>query len=258
MEFRLEPVGPIVYDGIAAFPPEQSSELIRTWRDISAESPDALGWALASTTVPPEPFVPQEWQGRRMIAAAGQFAGDLDKAERVLKPIRDLKPLVDLWQPMPYTMVQGLLDPSNPYGRRNYWRAFNIGDVDERVVDLFIEPAASIPSPFTALIMLGMGGAVARVGEDDTALSGRKAPFNMHLNCRWEGDADEENIAWVRETTTALAPNIIPCMALNFITEISDDDLADSYGKKLKRLRQLKSTYDPTNLFRLNQNIPPS
>jgi FAD/FMN-containing dehydrogenase len=258
MEFQLQEVGPIVYGGLAAFPPEESAAVIKTWRDISADAPEALGWAVASVTAPPEPFVPEEWQGKRVIAIAGQFAGDLDEAARILKPLRDLKPIVDLWQPMPYQMVQGLLDPANPYGRRNYWRAFNMDDVDEASVDRFIERAAAIPSPFTALIMLRMGGAVSRVGENDTALSGRSAPFCLHLNCMWEGDADEENIAWVRETTTAFEPNAIPGMALNFITEISDDDLADSFGSKLQRLRELKTTYDPTNLFRLNQNIQPA
>ena len=166
----------------------------------------------------------------------GQFAGDLDEAQRVLKPIRDLKPIVDLWQPMPYLVVQGLIDPANPNGRRNYWRAYNVHDVDDGVIDLFIERAATAPSPFTALITLGMGGAIGRVGEDDTALSGRKAPFNVHLDGMWEGDADEENIEWVRETTRAFEPHIIPGMALNFITEISDHDLESSFGSKLRRL----------------------
>jgi FAD/FMN-containing dehydrogenase len=258
MEFQLRDVGPIVYGGLAAFDPELSHQVMRMWRDISADAPEALGWAVASITAPPEPFVPQEWQGRRMIAIVGQFAGDLEEAERLLKPLRGLKPLVDLWQPMPYLMVQGLLDPANPNGRRNYWRAFNVGDIDENAIDLFVERAEAIPSPFTALIMLGMGGAISRVGENDTALSGRDAPFNLHLNCMWEGDADEENIGWVRETATAFEPHTIPGMALNFTTEISYADIEDSYGDKLQRLRKLKSTYDPTNLFRLNQNIRPA
>ena len=97
------------------------------------------------------------------------------------------------------------------------------------------------------------------MGENDTALSGRNVPFNMHLNGIWEsGGDDEANIAWVRETTKAFEPHIVPGMALNFTTEITDADIEDSYGQKLTRLRKLKSTYDPTNLFRLNQNIPPA
>jgi FAD/FMN-containing dehydrogenase len=259
MEFQLHEVGPIVYGGLAAFDPGQSHEVISMWRDISDDAPEALGWAVASITAPPAPFVPQEWQGKRVIAIAGQFAGDLEEAERLMKPLRGLKPIVDLWQPMPYLNVQGLLDAGNPYGARSYWRAYNVGGLDESAIDLFIERAATIPSPLTAFIMLGMGGAISRVGENDTALSGRNAPFNVHLNGIWETDADdEENIAWVRETTTAFEPHIVPGMALNFTTEITDADIADSFGSKVSRLRELKSTYDPTNLFRLNQNIPPA
>jgi FAD/FMN-containing dehydrogenase len=259
LEFRLHEVGPIVYGGLAAFDPDQSHEVIRMWRDISEDAPEALGWAVASITAPPAPFVPQEWQGRRMIAVAGQFAGDLEEAERLMKPLRGLKPIVDLWQPMPYLVTQALLDPGNPYGARSYWRAYNVGGLDESAIDLFVERAAEIPSPLTAFVLLGMGGAVSRVGENDTALSGRNAPFNVHLNGIWESaDDDEANIAWVRETTTAFEPHTMPGMALNFTTEITDADIEDSYGDKLKRLRKLKSTYDPTNLFRLNQNIPPA
>jgi FAD/FMN-containing dehydrogenase len=259
MEFQLHDVGPIVYGGLAAFDPKQSHEVIRMWRDLSDDAPEALGWAVASITAPPAPFVPLEWQGRRVIAIAGQFAGDLEEAERLLKPMRALKPIVDLWQPMPYLAVQGLLDPGNPYGARSYWRAYNVGGLDESAIDTFIEQAATIPSPLTAFIILGLGGAVARVGDNDTALSGRQEPFNVHLNGIWESDADDEaNIAWVRETTTAFEPYTTPGMALNFTTEISNADIEDSFGDKLTRLRKLKSTYDPTNLFRLNQNIPPA
>ncbi|HEV7640654.1 MAG TPA: FAD-binding oxidoreductase [Gaiellaceae bacterium] len=259
MEFRLHDVGPTVYGGLAAFDPEQSRDVIGMWRDISENAPEALGWAVASITAPPAPFVPHEWQGKRVIAVAGQFAGDLEEAERLMKPLRGLKPIVDLWQPMPYLAVQGLLDPGNPYGARAYWRAYNVGGLDESAIDTFIERAATIPSPLTAFIMLGLGGAISRVGENDTALSGRDVPFNVHLNGIWETEAeDEENVAWVRETTTAFEPYIVPGMALNFTTEITTADIEDSFGDKLQRLRKLKSTYDPTNLFRLNQNIPPA
>jgi FAD/FMN-containing dehydrogenase len=258
LEFQLHEVQQIVYGGLAAFDPAQSHEVISMWRDISEDAPEALGWAVASITLPPEPFVPQEWQGRRVIGIAGQFAGDLAEAERLLKPLRGLKPIVDLWQPMPYLTVQGLLDPGNPYGARAYWRAYNVGDLDESAIDLFIERAATIPSPLTAFIILGLGGAISRVGENDTALSGRNEPFNVHLNAIWEANADDdENIAWVRETTTAFEPHTTPGMALNFTTEISAADIEDSFGDKLQRLRKLKSTYDPANFFRLNQNIPP-
>jgi FAD/FMN-containing dehydrogenase len=259
VEFKLSPLAPIVYAGLAAFPPDQSEEVVRTWRDLSAGSDD-IGWAAAWVTAPPEEFVPEEWRGKRVIAVAGMIAGAHDKAEKVLAPLRALKPVVDLWQPMPYTMIQGLLDPANPYGRLNYWRAHNLTDLDDTAIDVYLEACATCPSPFTAVILLNGGGAVARVGEDDTAISGRNSPFNMHLNGMWEDpSATDENIAWVRGVSTALGSRIATGISLNFQTEVSDDRLTESFGApKIERLRALKHRYDPENFFRMNQNIKPS
>jgi FAD/FMN-containing dehydrogenase len=159
---------------------------------------------------------------------------------------------------MPYTAFQGIIDAANPYGRRNYWRLHNLGDASESLIDTFVDRAEAIPSPFTVFILVRMGGAVASLGESDTALSGRTAPFNVHLNAAWEGDADAENIGWVKDTTDALESHIVPGMPLNFYTEIGDAEVADSYGQKLQRLQELKGRYDPANLFRLNQNIAPA
>jgi FAD/FMN-containing dehydrogenase len=258
LEFQLHEVGPIVYAGLQLFDPAQAREVIATWRDISADAPDELGWAIASVVAPPEPFVPEQWHGKRMWGVLGQFAGPQDEAERLLAPLRKLKPVVDLFQAMPYTVIQGLIDGANPYGRRNYWRAHNVTGLEESTIDTMIEVGDRAPSPFTAMILAHMGGAVSRVGEDDTAISGRAAPFALHLNCMWEGaDGDDANIAWTRGATEAFASVISPGMALNFYTEIGESELNDSYGSKVKRLRALKRQYDPTNLFRLNQNIRP-
>src|SRR5205823_13903091 len=113
--------------------------------------------------------------------------------------------------------------------------------------------------PFTAFLLVAMGGAVGRVGEDDTALGGRSVPFALHINGMWEsGGDDDANIGWVRETTKAFGPHIASGIGLNFVTEIGDAELRESFGGKLDRLRSLKTKYDPTNLFRLNQNIKPA
>jgi FAD/FMN-containing dehydrogenase len=259
MEFRLNPLTPIVYGGLAAFPPDKGPEVVRAWRDLSNESDD-VGWAVANVTAPPLSFVPEEWHGKHVVAVLGMIAGAHDQAEKVMKPLRALGPVFDLWQPMPYTMVQTLIDPANPYGRQNYWRAHNIDDLDDSVIDTFLEAGASRPSPFTAVIMLNGGGAIGRVGENDTAISGRKSPFNFHLNGMWEDPAaTDENIAWVKSISKALAPHISEGISLNFATEIGDDALKESFGaKKVERLRALKDRYDPANVFRMNQNIKPT
>jgi len=101
---------------------------------------------------------------------------------------------------------------------------------------------------------------VAGVGEDDTAITGRSSPFNLHLNGMWEGDAaDDENIAWVKGVTAALGSHVVPGISMNFVTEADDASKVESWGAaKVERLRALKDRYDPSNLFRLNQNIRPT
>ncbi|HEY2543185.1 MAG TPA: FAD-binding oxidoreductase [Gaiellaceae bacterium] len=259
MEFRLHPLPPIVYGGLAAFHPDKAAEVARLWRDLSNESDD-IGWALASITAPPAPFVPEEWQGKRVPAIAGMIAGPHEAAEKILAPFRALGPIVDLWQPMPYTMVQGLLDPGNPYGRHNYWRARNLDGCEDSLIDVWMEAADTAPSPFTAAILINGGGAIGNLGESDTAISGRTSPFNFHLNGMWEDPATTDaNIAWVRKVSDAMAPHVSEGISLNFLTEMGDDVLNESFGaRKVERLRALKDRYDPTNLFRLNQNIAPS
>jgi len=203
--------------------------------------------------------VPEEWRFKKACGVLGLYAGAPEDAERTIKPLRDLQPFLDLWQPMPYTVIQGLIDEGNPFGRRNYWRAHNLTDLDDAVIDTYIEAGSTAPSPFTATLLVSLGGAIARVGEDDTAVSGRSAPFAFHSNGMWEdAAADEENIAWVRRTSEALAPHIAEGISLNFASDIGERDLQESFGSaKVERLRALKRRYDPENLFRLNQNIKP-
>ena len=258
LELRLAPVGPLVYGGLMLFPAAQARDVVRTWRD--ADAPDELGWGVGFVTAPPEEFVPEEWRLKPVVAVFGMHAGGAEGGERALKPLRGLKPFLDLWQPMPYNAVQGFIDEMNPFGRQNYWRAHNLRDLDDSVIDTFIHAGSSCPSPFGAALLLNAGGALARVGEDATAVSGRSAPFSFHLNGMWEDpQASEQNIAWVRATSAALAPQIASGISLNFASEVGESDLKESFGApKIDRLRALKDRYDPGNIFRLNQNIKPT
>ena len=259
LEFRLAPVGPLVYAGMMLFPLDKAPEVVRTWRDVAGGGPDELGAGVGIITVPPLEFVPEEWRFKKACGVLGLYAGAPEDAERTIKPLRDLQPFLDLWQPMPYTVIQGLIDEGNPFGRRNYWRAHNLTDLDDAVIDTYIEAGSTASSPFTATLLVSLGGAIARVGEDDTAVSGRSAPFAFHSNGMWEdAAADEENIAWVRRTSEELAPHIAEGISLNFASDIGERDLQESFGSaKVERLRALKRRYDPENLFRLNQNIKP-
>src|SRR5438270_2662613 len=168
-EFKLGPLSPIVYGGLAAFDPAKGADVVRAWRDLSHGSDD-IGWAVACVTAPPFDFVPEEWRGKPVVAVLGMVAGAHDAAEKVLAPLRALGPAFDLWQPMPYTVVQGLIDPANPYGRQNYWRAPNLDDLPDSVVDTFLEAGAARPCPVPGVVQLPGGGALGHIGQGGTAI----------------------------------------------------------------------------------------
>ena len=203
--------------------------------------------------------MPEQWQGKRMWAIAGQFAGSQDEAEQMLAPMRALGAGV---RPVPADAVHGGAEPDRrrePVRPPQLLAGAQPRDFDDKLTDQLLAQAETMPSPFSALLLVNMAGAIADVGDDDTALGGRSAPFSVHLNTMWEGaENDDANIAWTRGATEAFGPWISPGMALNFYTEVGENEITDSFGARLARLQTVKQKYDPGNLFRLNQNIKPA
>jgi len=162
---------------------------------------------------------------------------------------------------MPYTVVQTLLDPGNPVGRNDYWKAEHLDELSDEAIDNIVVHATRIGSPLTQLVIQPMGGAISDVGEDETAIGGRHAAYAVHAISMWENPAESEaNIARAREFMQAMEPFTIPGISLNFTSDQTEDKVKASFGseKKYERLVALKNKYDPTNLFRLNQNIKPT
>jgi hypothetical protein len=161
---------------------------------------------------------------------------------------------------MPYTVVQTLLDPSQPPGRRNYWKAENMNELGDEAIETLIIHAAKMASPFSFAVLEPKGRAISRVGEDETAIGGRDAAHTLYAFSMWENPAeDDANIAWTRELMEAMEPFTTPGVSLNFTSEQNEDRVKAFFGPgKYERLVALKEKYDPTNLFRLNQNIKPS
>ena len=128
---------------------------------------------IAILTAPPEPFVPPDLVGRKVVAIVGCWCGDVDSGAAAIEPLRQLRPSADVFGPMPYTALQGMLDAGAPRGLRNYFRGGYVSDLSDDVIDVALDHGARIPSPMSALHVHQMGGAVARVGRDATAFSGR-------------------------------------------------------------------------------------
>jgi FAD/FMN-containing dehydrogenase len=260
-EYQLHPVGPIVVGGMLLYPFSKAKELLSFWRDYLDTAPDELGGAPGFLTAPPAPFVPEHMKGQLVAALLVCYAGSPEEGEEVVRPLKEFgPPAVDLVQPMPYTVVQTLVDPANPPGRRNYWKAENMGELSDEAIDTMVEHAARITSPFSVMLLEPKGRAISRVGEDETALGGRDAAHTIYAFAMWEDPAETDiHIAWAREFMLAMEPFTIPGVSLNFSSDQNMNKVVGFFGpEKYERLVALKNKYDPTNLFRLNQNVKPT
>jgi FAD/FMN-containing dehydrogenase len=261
-EYRLNPVGPIVLGGMLLHPFSRAKELLGFWRDYLETAPDELGTAPAILTAPPAPFVPEHMKGQLVAGLIVCYAGSPEEGEEVVRPLKEFgPPEVDLVQPMPYTVVQTLVDPANPPGRRNYWKAENMNEMNDEAIETLVDHAATITSPFSVIIIEPKGRAISQVGENETAIGGRDAAHTLYAFSMWENPSeDDTHIGWTRGLMEAMGPYIVPGVSLNFTSDQGQDKVKDFFARdgKYERLVSLKNKYDPNNLFRLNQNIRPS
>ena len=258
--FRLHPIGPIVLGGMLMYPAAMARELVRFFRDFMLGAPDEVGAALAFITAPPAEFVPEPVRGQPVVGVVVCYAGPAEEGEEALRPLREFGPPgVDLVQPMPYVALQQLLDPANQKGLQNYWTADFLAELPDEAVDVLVEHGTRPVSPLTQVLLAAGGGAIARVGEDATAFGQRTAPWNLHFLSMWADPADtEQNIAYTRAFATAMKPWTTGRAYLNFIGDEGKGRVEAAFGpEKYARLQALKQKWDPDNLFRHNQNIPP-
>jgi FAD/FMN-containing dehydrogenase len=258
-EFRLHPVGPIVLAGPVFWRIEDAPEVLRFYRDWIAEAPDELMTIVIHRKAPPLPFVPAELHGELIVGVVSCYAGPVEEGERVIAPMKQFgSPVLDACAPKPYVEHQAMLDPSFPHGWWYYMRACDVAELSDDVIDVTVEHTRRIQSPLTGPPIWQLGGAVARVGEDETAFNGRAAGHTFNLTgvtATEEGfDAERE---WSRDFFEALEPHQTS-VYVNFLMEEGEERVRAAYGDaKYDRLQALKRQYDPDNLFRLNQNIPP-
>ncbi|HEX6310841.1 MAG TPA: FAD-binding oxidoreductase [Acidimicrobiia bacterium] len=259
--FRLHPVGPIVLGGMLMYPSAMARDLVRFFRDFMLGAPDEVGAGLAFITAPPEEFVPEPVRGQPVCGVIVCYAGSVEDGEAALRPLREFGPPgVDLLAPMPYVAVQQLIDDASPKGMQNYWTADFLAELPDEAVDTLVEHATKPVSPLTQVLLIPGGGAIARVDEEATAFGQRSAPWNVHFLSLWPDPADDEvNIAYTRAIAAAMKPWTTGRVYLNFIGDEGLDRVEASFGpEKFARLQALKAKWDPTNLFRHNQNIPPA
>jgi FAD/FMN-containing dehydrogenase len=258
-EFGLRPLGPLVYAGLIFFPAEHDRELMRIFREWAPGVPDDITAALNLTTAPPLPVVPEAWHGKKVIALIAVSAGPIDEAEPYFHSFREAaEPVADLLGPMPYTAMQTLIDPLWPKGIHAYFKATNLARLDDELIERLHEQHLAAPGPQCEIHVHQMGGAVARVADGDTAFPERSMPFVLNAVTGWQdADGAAAHTAWARAVIDAAADASTGRAYVNFLGDA--DTARSSYGAELyARLVALKREYDPTNVFRLNQNIDPN
>ena len=258
-EFRLNPLGPQVMAGPVFWPMEEAPKVLRFYRDWIAGCPDELMTIVVQRKAPALPAVPPELVGKHVIAVVACYAGPVEDGERLMRPLKSFgSPVLDLCMPKPFVVHQATFDPSFRHGCWYYVRSCDVAELNDDIIDIMAEYGKRIVSPITSLALWQMGGAVARVGESETAFNGRNAGFTFNINGNSESaEGFEAERAWARAYWSALAP-YHTSVYVNFLMEEGEDRIRQAYGaEKYDRLKALKRKYDPTNFFRLNQNIAP-
>jgi FAD/FMN-containing dehydrogenase len=260
-EYRLHPVGPTVLAGPIFHPLERAPELLRFYREFAAGAPDELTTIFNLRVAPPLPFLPEEVHGKPIVMVGACYAGAPEDGIEVVRPLKEFgSPIVDLLEPKPYLALQSMFDPSVPHGWHYYWKSVELPPLTDEAIDTLVEHASALTSPKSYCIVFQLGGALSRVGEGETAFSQREAAHNVNINAVWteEDPEAERHIAWARDFFDAMQPHARGRVYLNFLGEEGQDRVRQAYGAgSYDRLVELKRTYDPTNFFRLNQNIQP-
>lgn len=258
-EFRLHELGTTITQGILAFPGERAGDVAERIRAYAPEAPDevmmSLGFGLGSV----DPEFPPEIAGRPFVYMAVTHSGDPDRADQAIEPLRDLGAAVDMIEPRRYLDVQTSADEDMAWGKRFYMKGGFLAELSDDYVEAALATVADAPGDECSITLWLQGGAIARVADDAMAFNGRLAPFWLGVEAAWGDPAlDEAHVTWGRETMTALEPFTASGHYVNDMVESGEDVVRSVYGPaKYERLVELKRTYDPDNVFHLNQNVKP-
>ena len=261
LTFQLQPVGPEVLAGLIIYSLEDAGDALRFFREFTASTPEELGAMAVFRLAPPAPFIPQELHGKPVLAIIVCFTGDAEEGERVLKPLRDFaSPIFDGIKRTSFSMHNSSLDSGQPAGMYYYWKSEYITEIADEAIETLVTYAAKMTSPYSRLAVFQLGGAIQRYDEQAMAVSHRNARYIIAINTGWADPKDtEQQIQWTRDLWTTIRPFSSGGAYVNFLSaDDGEDRVRAAYGAvKFERLAQLKSKYDPLNLFQMNQNIRP-
>ncbi|MEV4558020.1 FAD-binding oxidoreductase [Kitasatospora sp. NPDC049285] len=258
--YRLHKVGPHVLCGAVYLPAEVLAPTVAAVRDFMATAPDGLTVCCEFGRARAAAHLPERYRERTLVRVGMCWAGRADRGREVVAPLRALPGVVaDTVQTRPYTLWQQMLDPGRGPGAGNYGRSEFLSVLDGAAIDRLAEHVAAMGSPYSDVQLAFLGGAIARVGPEDTAYTYRTAPYLLNVLARWERGSGEREVAWARRFWQAMRQFSSGGVYVNLLGQEGQPRVVEAYGlAKYERLVALKDRYDPGNLFRVNQNIRPS
>lgn len=263
-EYQLHPVGPEVMFVFTLYHGSKIREALRFYDNYCTTAPDEVSSFAICGDVPEDDVFPKEIHSEPYVLFAACYAGPVEDGQRIMQPLREFdEPMVDFSGPMSYAdEVQTILDEDYPEGELHYyWKSLYLESLDDEVIEGIVACNEKRLSSLSTVDIWHMGGAIRRVSADESAFGGRQAPYLLGVEANWDPvEDDEANIAWTRACVADMQKFSDGSQYLNFpgFLEEGETMLQTTFGQKYKRLVALKNKYDPTNLFRLNQNIKPS
>jgi FAD/FMN-containing dehydrogenase len=258
--FQLHPVGPTVMAGMVLYPMEQAREVLHFYRDYASAAPDELTLATVLRVAPPAPFLPPPMHGKPVIGIAACYSGSIEEGERVMRPLQNFgMPVANLIQPIPFVRFQSMLDSSSLSGLHYYVKSEYLPGLSDAAIETIISSASDLSSPLTAVLIAQLGGAIRRVDEHATAAGNRQAQFVLNIQSSWQEPGESHrHIQWTSEFWAATQSFSTGGVYVNLLSQDEGEErVRAAYGSNYERLVALKRKYDPTNLFRVNQNIKP-
>jgi FAD/FMN-containing dehydrogenase len=263
-EFRLQPIEPTLMFCAAVYPETRAAELLPLWRDFMLAAPDQISSLAEFSTIPDDPEYPEHTRGVQVLALAAVYDGPADEGEAAMAPLRCFgTPLLDFSAKLPYRTIQSMYDPLYPKGRdRSYFRSLYLPSLNEHVISEIVAALARRPSEMTYSSLWYFGNVVRGVAANATAFGDRSQPWLFSIDGIWSKPEDDAtNISWVRQVWATIRSYSNGRLYLNFMSGNDGEAgvVREGIGSETyEKLAAIKAKYDPTNFFRLNQNIPPS
>jgi hypothetical protein len=257
--FRGSPVS-TVYAGLTLWHLDQAAEVMRWYADFISKASEDLYGFFAFITVDPEPPFPENLHLKKMCAVIWCYTGPLEEAEEAFRPIRQFgPPAFEFLGPMPLPALNSMFDELIPPGLQWYWRGDFVNELSEEAIALHVEHASRMPTMLSTMHLYPIDGAVHRVGKNETAFSHREANWSAIYGGIDPNPSNAESITkWSKEYWEALHPYSAGGAYVNFMMDEGQERIKATYRDNFERLVAIKNKYDPTNLFRVNQNIRPT